>query len=194
MILKSWCESVTLQIYSARTLSNSLLFPQSNGEKTNPVPIESTLRGSSTSISDAVIFGSGRSQIGALIILGESVPRDLSLEEQLDLLMPSVDLANRDAPSHSQLAREMIVVLPYGTVIPRADKGSFLRPKVYEQFKDTIEDAYKRLEGEGHDERKKRIGTEEEMVESVLRIVENVAADGVKLDADADLFDWSVSM
>jgi len=43
------------------------------------------------------------------------------------------------------------VFLPYGTHIPRADKGSILRPKVYREFEKVTEEMYRRLEGEDED-------------------------------------------
>ncbi|KAG2119614.1 uncharacterized protein F5147DRAFT_795582 [Suillus discolor] len=49
------------------------------GEKTNPVPMELTLR-SSPYIADAIIFGAGRIQIGALILPTE-IAKDCSASE-----------------------------------------------------------------------------------------------------------------
>ncbi|KAG2150553.1 hypothetical protein DEU56DRAFT_34970 [Suillus clintonianus] len=116
-----------------------------NGQ-TNPVPIELTLR-SSPYIADAVIFGAGRTQIGALILPTE-IGKDCSPSELVKLVAPIVALVNAEAPSHSQLAMEALVFLPYGTVIPRADKGSILRPRVYKEFEGVINEVYRRLDGD----------------------------------------------
>ncbi|KAG1723800.1 hypothetical protein EDB19DRAFT_1915911 [Suillus lakei] len=113
---------------------------------TNPVPMELTLR-SSPYIAEAVIFGAGRTRIGALILPTE-IGKDCSPSELVKLVAPTVALANAEAPSHSQLATESLVFLPHGTVIPRADKGSILRPRVYKEFEGVINEVYKRLEGD----------------------------------------------
>lgn len=40
----------------------------------------------------------------------------------------------------------MIVFLPFGTTYPAADKGSFIRPKVYKKFQEVIDSTYARFE------------------------------------------------
>lgn len=164
-----------------------------NGEKTNPVPIESALRGSPC-VSDAVVFGASRSQIGALIILGETVPTNLSQSELVNLLRPVMEQANADAPSHSQLSPETLVFLPFSTVLPRADKGSFLRPKVYSAFENVIEGVYKRLEGEVVDgEEKREIETLDETVEYVTDVIKSMLdGNGGGLEMETDLFDFGL--
>ncbi|KAG1722143.1 uncharacterized protein EDB91DRAFT_1256207 [Suillus paluster] len=98
-------------------------------------------------IADAIIFGAGRTQIGALILTTEVV-KDCSPLQLIKLVAPIIALANAKAPSHSQLVTEALVLLPYGTVIPHADKGSILRPWVYKEFEGIINEAYKQLEGD----------------------------------------------
>ncbi|EJU02829.1 L-aminoadipate-semialdehyde dehydrogenase [Dacryopinax primogenitus] len=118
-----------------------------NGEKTNPAPIELTLR-QSRNVSEAVVFGAGREQIGAIIILAEHISALAARAELYELVSPAVKLANSKAPSHSQLAPEALIYLPYETTLPKADKGSFLRPKVYAQFRHIIDQVYRELEGD----------------------------------------------
>ncbi|KAG1858184.1 L-aminoadipate-semialdehyde dehydrogenase [Suillus subluteus] len=162
-----------------------------NGEKTNPVPMELTLR-SSPYIADAVIFGTGRIQIGALILPTEIV-KDYSPSELVKLVAPIVALANAEAPSHSQLASEALEFLPYGTVIPRADKGSILRPRVYKEFEGVINEVYERLEGDIDEDGKRRLTHEAEariairdiISKTVDRLIDN-------LEDDTDLFDFGL--
>lgn len=165
-----------------------------NGEKTSPVSIESTLRGTCNSISDAVVFGGGRSQIGALIILSPSVDESLSPSALFHLIKPAIDLANSAAPSHSQLSEEMIVFFPSTTVIPRADKGSFLRPKVYAQFKDVIDGVYRRLEGEDEEggAEKKAVGSVEEVETYLKAVVAKIAGREECLAKETDLFEFGL--
>ncbi|KAG1723799.1 putative aminoadipate reductase [Suillus lakei] len=154
-----------------------------NGEKTNPVPMELTLR-SSPYIADAVIFGAGRIQIGALI---------LPTEILVKLVAPIVAIANAEAPSHSQLATEALVFLPYGTVIPRADKGSILRPRVYKEFESVINEAYKRLEGDIDGYGKRQLADEAE-ARTAIRDIIGKTVDGPidSLEDDTDLFGFGL--
>lgn len=161
------------------------------GEKTNPVPIESTIRGSSAFVSDCIVFGAGRSQIGAVIILSDSVPSTASPSEAFALVKPALDLANSAAPSHSQLAEDAIAFLPFGTVIPRADKGSFLRPKVYVALKDVIDGVYDRIEGEGV-RGTTRFESEGDLKNWLLEVVVKTAGRNKGLAEETDLFDFGL--
>lgn len=162
-----------------------------NGEKTNPVPMELTLR-SSPYIADAVIFGAGRIQIGALILPTEA-GKDYSPSELVKLVAPIVALANAEAPSHSQLASEALEFLPYGTVIPRADKGSILRPRVYKEFEGIINEVYKRLEGDIDEDGKRRLTNEAEARTAIRGIISKMVDRPINnLEDDTDLFNFGL--
>ncbi|KAH7912004.1 L-aminoadipate-semialdehyde dehydrogenase [Hygrophoropsis aurantiaca] len=162
-----------------------------NGEKTNPVPIELTLR-SSPYIADAIVFGAARTQVGALILPTE-VAKDLSRTELEKLVAPIIALANAEAPSHSQLATEALVFLPYGRSIPRADKGSILRPKVYQEFESVIDDVYKRLEGETGGETKIHISGEQEAKIIIRALIgKTIERPLDNLQDDTDLFEFGL--
>lgn len=87
--------------------------------------------------SEAIVFGGGQPHIGA-IILPTDIAKDLTPAQLVPLIWPTVELANKDAPSHSQLLPEMLIYLQHDTQIPRADKGSIIRPRVYAQFEREI--------------------------------------------------------
>lgn len=164
---------------------------QVNGEKTNPVPIELTLR-SSPYIADAIIFGTGRTQIGALILPSEASQHFLH-DEFTRRIASIVALANADAPSHSQLSVETLVFLPYGTVIPRADKGSILRPKVYKEFEKMIKEVYKRLEGELESKDKLRAEGEGKAKVVVREVIGRTIEWPIEgLEDDTDLFNFGL--
>jgi aryl carrier-like protein len=153
--------------------------------------MELTLR-SSPYIADAVIFGAGRVQIGALILPTEIV-KGCSSSELAKLVAPIVALANAEAPSHSQLASEALVFLPYGTVIPRADKGSILRPRVYKEFKDIIDEVYKRLEGDITRDGKRRLTDETEARMAIRDVISKTVDRPIdSLNDDTDLFDFGL--
>ncbi|KAJ8588018.1 hypothetical protein M405DRAFT_934390 [Rhizopogon salebrosus TDB-379] len=153
--------------------------------------MELTLR-SSPYIADAVIFGAGRTQIGALILPTEIV-KDCSPPELAKLVAPIVALANAEAPSHSQLATEALVFLPYETAIPRADKGSILRPKVYKEFESIIDEIYRRLEGDVDGACKRRLNDEAEARMAIRDIIGKTVDRPIdNLQDDTDLFDFGL--
>ncbi|GAA5860908.1 hypothetical protein JCM8547_003885 [Rhodosporidiobolus lusitaniae] len=159
------------------------------GEKVNPVPLELTLKGESPYVAEAIVFGTERSQAGVLIILSDSVDPSTPRKKLLELIKPALDLANSEAPSHSRLVEEMVVFLSASTVIPRADKGSFIRRKVYVELKDEIDQAYKSLEGVGGGDR--RVESFETVQPFVRDLVASVStSDG--LEDETDLFTFGL--
>lgn len=153
--------------------------------------MELTLR-SSPFIADAVIFGAARTQIGAFILPTEIV-KDCSPPELVKLVAHIVARANAEAPSHSQLATEALVFLPYGTVIPRADKGSILRPRMYMEFESVINEVYKRLEGDGDSAGKRRLVDETEARMVIRDIIGKTVERPISnLQDDTDLFDFGL--
>ncbi|KAE8404303.1 hypothetical protein BDV37DRAFT_115100 [Aspergillus pseudonomiae] len=115
-----------------------------NGEKVLPLPIEGAIK-QSPLIQEAVVTGVGKSVPGLLIFRSDEAT-SLSDEEYLDLIWPTVEDANSRAEKFSQISRDMIVVLPVGSVCPRTDKGSMIRAQVYAKYADVIEEAYTKLE------------------------------------------------
>jgi hypothetical protein len=122
------------------------------------------------------------------------VPKQTPREALVALVQPALDNANATAPSHSQLAAETLVFLPFDTVIPRADKGSFLRPKVYAAFKDVIDGVYAALEGDaGTDSPKRSFASVEEALSFVHDVVHStIGGDHATLEATTDLFDYGL--
>ena len=83
--------------------------------------------------------------------------------------------------------------LPYGTHIPKADKGSILRPKVYKEFEKVIEEVYMRLEGEVGSEGKMRVEGVREAREAVKEIIRRTVERPIDgLEDDTDLFDFGL--
>jgi acyl carrier protein len=114
-----------------------------NGEKANPIALEHAIR-EHPLIAEAVVFGSNKPQLGAFII-----PKpNLDITNDQDLLqriLPCIGAANRSAPGYSQLAVEMVRVLPAGTKYPRTDKDTVIRAAFYNQFQKEIDEVYDEL-------------------------------------------------
>ena len=151
--------------------------------------MELSFRGLSPYIADAIVFGAARAQVGALILPSE-LGKDKTSEELQKLIAPVLASVNSDAPSHSQIAPEAIVFLPYGTAIPRADKGSPIRARTYATFERDIEDMYRRLEGDlASGIVKRRIASPEEARTLVFEVIKETLGGNVGgLSDDTDLF------
>ncbi|KAL4868720.1 hypothetical protein BDV12DRAFT_209025 [Aspergillus spectabilis] len=115
-----------------------------NGEKVLPLPIEGSINQSSF-VEEAVVVGVDRAVPGLLLFRSE-VARYFSDEQYLDLIWSSVEDANSRAEQFSQITREMIRVLPYGSAHPQTDKGSMVRAQIYARYADVIESIYTQLE------------------------------------------------
>ncbi|KAF2846669.1 acetyl-CoA synthetase-like protein [Plenodomus tracheiphilus IPT5] len=117
-----------------------------NGEKVLPVPMEGRIRQEPT-VKEAIVFGDGKTIPGVLIVKDERASH-ISDSQFLDHIWPAVVDANARAESFSQIPKELVVILPAGTIYPATDKGTFIRGLTYTQFKSEIETAYSKFETE----------------------------------------------
>ncbi|KAJ7065190.1 L-aminoadipate-semialdehyde dehydrogenase [Mycena amicta] len=165
---------------------------QTLGEKTNPVPIESSIRGNSTYVREVIVFGAGRPQIGCLILPSDRA-KGLSNAEILAKVWPVVEHANAEAPTHSRILPDMIHLLPLDTEVPVATKFSILRPACYTKFKDIIDDVYTRFEQEGRPEDKLRLDRpqlETFIFDTIVKTLGPIKS--INLEPTADLFAFGV--
>ena len=94
----------------------------SNGEKFNPVPIESTMQGCSL-VTGALVVGQGRSQAALLIELKKGSDGS-NLEEKLWSL---VQKSNQLVPGQGRIVRDKILFCSDEKPFPRAGKGTIIR-------------------------------------------------------------------
>lgn len=113
-----------------------------NGEKFNPVMMEGKIR-SHKAVTETVIFGAGRPNLGLLVVPSEAVA-ELTDDEIVSQIWPVIEDANCAAEAYARLSRDMVVVLPRGCEFPRTDKGSVIRQAFYKRFAAEIENAYDR--------------------------------------------------
>ncbi|EPQ26199.1 uncharacterized protein PFL1_06135 [Pseudozyma flocculosa PF-1] len=171
-----------------------------NGEKTNPLPIESVIR-SSPLVADCIVFGAGRALAGVLIIPSESALGEVGGDGATGgearkralwhAVLPVVERANRQAPSHSRIVPEMVRVLSPCSRFPRADKGSLIRAQTVIAYRDEIERAYDDYEHgrtPGQEEEAVEIADIDEaltfVVETVLEPILKLPDGAAALDAD----------
>jgi carbohydrate kinase (thermoresistant glucokinase family) len=115
-----------------------------NGEKAIPLAIEGAVREQKL-VKDAVVVGNGKARLGLMIIASQSAV-ELSAEEAVQKLWPTIEDENEKAPAYAQIAPESIMVFPPGTVYPQTDKGTLIRQAFYKAFAKEIDELYNRLE------------------------------------------------
>lgn len=114
-----------------------------NGEKVLPVPMEGRIR-QDLLIRECCIFGTGKSIPGILVFKNDD-SKNMSDEHFIDAIWPTVQKANAQAESFSQISKETIV--PFGAEVdyPRTDKESIKRSQIYRVFANNMETMYKKL-------------------------------------------------
>ncbi|KAG5729986.1 Linear gramicidin synthase subunit D [Termitomyces sp. T112] len=119
----------------------------STGEKTNPVPME-TIINRHPCVANCLIFGRGRFQAGLLVEPVE--PFETSDLEYLadfrNLIWPSVEEANRLAPSHSRIFKEMILVATPSKPFQYTPKGTPRRHVILDSYEEEIDTIYQAIE------------------------------------------------
>ncbi|KAJ7627164.1 NRPS-like enzyme [Roridomyces roridus] len=120
----------------------------SNGEKTNPVPIEKILY-EDPEIAFAVMFGRGQFNAGVLIFPTEAF--DPADEERVvefrEKIWPTVERTNKIAPTHSHIFKEMILVAKPSMPVELSAKGAPRRQAVIDAYSEEIRDLYSSVEG-----------------------------------------------
>ncbi|KAA1469655.1 acetyl-CoA synthetase-like protein [Dentipellis sp. KUC8613] len=121
----------------------------SNGEKTLSRAIEVPLE-ADPRVKNAIVFGTGRTQNGVLIVPVPEYTFDPTDEVALaafrNAIWDSVEKANAVNPSHSQIWKEMLLVTSPGKDVPRTDKGSVKRKLAIELYAREIDDLYLAVE------------------------------------------------
>ena len=115
-----------------------------NGEKVLPLAMEG-LVGNNPLVKRAIVFGISRPVPGILVIRAETA-RVMSDDEFTTAIYPSIECANLASESFAKIGRHMIVPLSAEVDCPMTDKGSIIRPQVYQRFEREIESAYKKSE------------------------------------------------
>ncbi|KAH0397314.1 acetyl-CoA synthetase-like protein, partial [Aureobasidium melanogenum] len=115
-----------------------------NGEKVLPLPIEGRIR-QDRLVQEAAVFGIGRSVPGVIIFRSPDA-KDMSDDDFFEAVWPAVEDANARAESFSRIPKELVVLVAAETEYPKTDKGTFIRAKIYDQFKVEIENKYSDFE------------------------------------------------
>ncbi|KAG7444602.1 NRPS-like enzyme [Guyanagaster necrorhizus] len=119
------------------------------GEKTNPVPIEACLV-ADRRIAAAVMFGRSKFQPGVLI---QPTPYEafdssdvIRLAEYRTKIWATINKANEQAPQHSRIYKEMILIAKPTKPFEFTAKGTPRRSAILKTYKEEIEALYKTLD------------------------------------------------
>ncbi|KAK0190058.1 hypothetical protein F5146DRAFT_1139593 [Armillaria mellea] len=121
----------------------------STGEKTNPIPIEKMIT-TDKRIAAAVMFGRSKFQPGVLVSPAPGYEFDPTNEKDLAdfraSIWDTVSKANEEAPQHSRIFKEMIVVTHPSKPFTFTSKGTLRRPAILEAYSKEIEAAYEAVD------------------------------------------------
>ena len=115
-----------------------------NGEKVLPVPMEGRIR-QHPLIRQCCVFGTGKSIPGILVFRNDA-SRDMSDQEFVEAIWPTIQSANAQAESFSQISKETVVPLGADIDYPKTDKESIKRSQIYRVFARDIESVYEKLD------------------------------------------------
>ncbi|KAI8377316.1 hypothetical protein BD560DRAFT_488260 [Blakeslea trispora] len=116
----------------------------SNGEKTNPVPMELAIK-ECPFVLNCLVIGQSKPCTALLFEIDSDRATGHSLEEIMNSVNKYVDIANQNAPNFSTILPQMIAQLPSNQCFPTTDKGSISRTKTLVAFSDIIEELYDNL-------------------------------------------------
>ena len=121
-----------------------------NISKFNPLGFEEELR-TNPLIRYALIAGTGHEQTAALIEL-EAAATNLSREDTIDQIWPTIEAANKVAPKHALLMKTHILFAKDSKAFERTGKGTVQRNPTVRKYKEELDELYaefgdKKLEG-----------------------------------------------
>jgi acyl-CoA synthetase (AMP-forming)/AMP-acid ligase II len=126
---------------------NDDLLVLATGEKVSPSAMENLME-QEPLIKRAILFGTGRFEVGMLI---EPVSNVAGRERAfIDAIWPTVAKANETVDQHACISsKAAILIKPSDKQIPLSDKGSPQRKEVYSVFASEIQSIYEKLDKEG---------------------------------------------
>ncbi|KAI9485212.1 MAG: hypothetical protein EXX96DRAFT_598211 [Benjaminiella poitrasii] len=165
-----------------------------NGEKTNPVPMESAIRASPI-VKLCTVIGEGRECTASLIELDRDHAFSLTPQQMMDEVYAAVAKANKDAPSHSHLLNQMVYILPFDYHLPHTDKGTVPRKKAIRMYSEVIDKLYKDfIDGPAPVKDKVQKSTSSWTADEIDNYISQAAAVVLHTDPNAFLKDTSVSL
>ncbi|KAL1838823.1 hypothetical protein VTJ49DRAFT_2180 [Mycothermus thermophilus] len=159
----------------------------SNGEKLNPVSIETLLTGH-PAVKGAMVVGTNHFQ-PALILEPVEHPQDeKAAEEFIESVWPTVVTANQDSPAHGQIGRQYIALACPEKPFLRASKGTIQRAATIRMYKDEINQIYSQtIQVTSSEAPTLDLSSKESLAESITTLFERWLR-APKLEPDTDFF------
>ncbi|CAF2957194.1 unnamed protein product [Rotaria sp. Silwood2] len=124
------------------------------GEKTNPLPMENIIR-QSPLIKQVAIIGHNQFCTAALIQLNVEEASNYDFDEIKEKIWDIIEQANKDAPSHSRLVRQLVKILPMNKTLPVTHKGNLIRQRVNQEYSILISTIYDQFLNKKYQEQQK---------------------------------------
>ncbi|KAJ5280023.1 hypothetical protein N7478_005395 [Penicillium angulare] len=155
----------------------------SNGEKLNPVSIESAVS-THHDLQRAIVVGQGKFQAG-IFLEPLKFPKDNAAAlELIESVWPMIDQANQQTVAHGRIARHLVRISDPTKPIPASAKGSLQRVAFLTTYKDEIESLYSESNSETIE---LSLENEGALMKSLHEIIETSL--GVKvIEPDTDFF------
>ncbi|KAF8585451.1 acetyl-CoA synthetase-like protein [Ramaria rubella] len=169
----------------------------SNGEKTNPGPLEHIIV-KNPHVKSAVMFGRGRLLNGILIEpTSPEEAESLGLEKFRNMIWPSIDAANDYAPAHSRIFKETIILASVTKPFSYTPKLTVRRGFTLKDYEPEIEAMYQAVQESSQTEIPAPPKTDEKggwTLEESLHFVHEAVRDVIKgaagLKEDDDIFGY----
>ena len=115
-----------------------------NGEKTNPISMEQYIVTNSRDVNAALVVGAQRFQAALLIepARSDQKPSPTKRANLLEQIWPTIEEANRDAPSHARIVKSHVIFTQPEKPMLRAGKGTIQRRGTLKLYADEIESLY----------------------------------------------------
>ncbi|CDO77413.1 hypothetical protein BN946_scf184857.g20 [Trametes cinnabarina] len=162
----------------------------SNGEKTNPLPLEKIIN-QDPHVKCAMLFGSGRFQNGVLVEPKEQFTIDPNDPKQVEdfrnKIWSTIERANEHAPQHSRIFKEMILITSPSKPFQLNIKGLPRRKIMVAEYDDEIEALYRQVEESAQADLQTPTSWDEEDTLAFVRAVVNRTL-RISIEDDADIF------
>jgi thioester reductase-like protein len=171
-------------MYQGRA-DNIIVF--SNGEKLNPISIETILMGH-PKVKGAVVVGSNRFQ-PALILEPMNQPKtEEEAKEFIDIVWPTVIKANEETVAHGQIGRDFIAISNPDKPFLRAGKGTIQRAGTVRMYKEEIDKIYEQVNEVASSEAPTLDFNSKEALTKSIEAIFEMRLRSPKLEPDTDFF------
>ena len=164
-----------------------------NGEKTNPVPIEDSIR-RSPFVQQVAVVGQDHFCTAAIIQLNTKYSFDFTFKQIEQNIWKTVQQANQDSPAHSKILRQLIYILPINLTLPITDKGNLMRQNVNQVYQTIINEIYQTFlyEQNNNDQNKKQSNWTKQSIK--LFLIDKFKSVGKEInDYSLSIFDYGVT-